>query len=210
MKKRNRLCCLLLALTMAFSLWGCASAGVADDPSGTDDTTLGQENPAVDTTDSKVEFGPKPIGGNQIGNEGTDAGTIQLRLRGMNEGWKAQFSGGEHYILVASASELQDLVSSKLIGQELDLDAYDDSFFAENRLVLIPRSSNSGSVTYQAKVAEGDGGITISLDARMPEFGTADMADWLVLVTLPNETYEAMEITVRADSNGSGTGTASK
>lgn len=224
MKLTKRLSCLLLALVMAASFWSCASSGDSGDttePGDTtqpDTTTVPDDTTAPDVTvdfqevtDPTVNFGPDPIETKPGEVTGEDAETVQLRLREVGSNWKNAFDQEKGcFAVAASAQELDDLIGSKLPSQELDLSAYDDAFFAENRLVLIPRSSNSGSVRYQAKVNPDGDMLHIDLDAQMPEMGTADMAEWLVLVVLPNAEYDAMTITVPVPAGNSGTGTVTK
>lgn len=116
----------------------------------------------------------------------------QLRLDGYDRGWVnefvAQFSA---FATIYDTQRLEFVLDSiEQFGKNVTLPAgYDETFFQENFLVLIPRQSGSGSVQYAADAElEGDM-ITISLSAKMPEVGTTDMADWLVMVTLPRDKF---------------------
>ncbi|MCQ2537238.1 MAG: hypothetical protein MJ124_02440 [Lachnospiraceae bacterium] len=62
---------------------------------------------------------------------------------------------------------------------------YDDAFFAENNLVLILLESGSGSVRYDINsVNKTKDGIMVGINPRMPEVGTADMAEWHVILEI--------------------------
>lgn len=200
---------ILLALALAVSIWGCASSADPQTTTLPPDTTAPQvtvdyeevTDPSIDVTIGAEPFVPLP----GI-TSGTDAQTAQLRIHTTGSGWQNAFKQETGcFALVSDVQELNSLVESKLSAFELDLSAYDEAFFAENRLVLIPRSSNSGSVTYQAKLNVDGDMIHIELDAQMPEIGTADMAEWLVLVVLPDAQYENMTVTVPEAGGNPGT-----
>lgn len=110
----------------------------------------------------------------------------QYRLRNVSgEWWNAFANPGDNYVFVAaSAEELTDGLKARNVDV-LDMSRYDDAFFAENRLALIPRSSNSGSVRYSYSLTETADGLEIGIYGEMPDIGTMDLADWLVAVPLP-------------------------
>lgn len=214
MKRMKRLGCLLLTLTMAASFWSCASSnGPADTTTrAPESTTVPKETSGFETApDTTVGLGRDPVGvlpGNLSGDE---AATAQLRLFGVRAGWKNVFNHELGCFAVASTvEELQALMGLNTAFAGLDVSDYDEAFFTENCLVLIPRSSNSGSVRYQALVNVEGEMLHIELDAKMPEMGTADMAEWLVLVRLPRAQYsEDLTVTVPAPG-GDTSGTVTK
>ena len=118
--------------------------------------------------------------------EGNTEDVKQLRLHNVRSGWMASFqTDNGAFLLATSVETLMNGLSKRGIDPTaLDLAAYDDRFFAENYLVVIPRRTNSGSVTYSARVEKTDTGVRISTVGKMPPVGTTDMADWLVLVPL--------------------------
>lgn len=202
---------ILLSLALAASMWGCASHAEPQTttlpPNAANESTAAPEevtDPQTtvyfeEVTDPAVEvtIGLQPVPPQTGTAEGVEVPTAQLRIRTVESSWQNAFNQENGcFAMVSSVEELNDLATEKLSAFDLDLTAYDEAFFAENRLVLIPRSSNSGSVTYQARVNADGGFVHIELDARMPEIGTMDMAQWLVLVTLPNGEYDDMTISV--------------
>ena len=202
---------ILLSLVFAASMWGCASHAEPQTttlpPNAANESTAAPEEVTdpqttvyfeeVTDPDVDVTIGLQPVPPQPGTFEGVEVPTAQLRIHTVDTSWQNAFNQENGcFALVSSVEELNDLAAEKLSAFSLDLTAYDEAFFAENRLVLIPRSSNSGSVTYQAMVNTDDGFAHIELDARMPEIGTMDMAQWLVLVTLPNGEYDDMTISV--------------
>lgn len=213
MESMKKLGMILLAVALMISVLGCASSQTPDNTTISADTTAPnvtveyQEvtDPGVDVTIALPPVTVKP----GI-STGVSAATEQIRIHTTGDGWQNAFNQENGCLAVASSvAELQSLLQEKLSGFSLDLSGYDDAFFAENRLVLIPRSSNSGSVVYEAELNPDGDFVHVELDASMPEgAGTADMAQWLVLVTLPNSEYG--DLTVSAPVAAGTTGTVTK
>lgn len=74
---------------------------------------------------------------------------------------------------------------------------YAAQFFQSYNLVVIPSVTTSGSVRHSVNKEKTDSGITINLEKEMPEIGTTDMANWLILV--PVEKMDNAKIIVRSD-----------
>lgn len=126
----------------------------------------------------------KPMAGNT-------ENVAQIRLHNARPGWSNGFKMDHGMFLVADSVEgLLDGLSSRGVDtSRLDLSAFDAAFFENNRLVLIPRSTTSGSVRFGARIDRTADGVKITPVGTMPEIGTADMADWLVLVSLSKAEY---------------------
>ena len=212
----------LLSLALAASMWGYASHKEPQSttlPNDTADnvpaTTLAVETTAPQTTvdfeevtDPTVHatIGLQPVVPPVESVNGEDGRTNQLRIHTVDSGWQNAFKQENGcFAVVSSVVELNELAASKLAGFDLDFTAYDAAFFEHNRLVLIPRSSNSGSVKYRANLTVEDEFVHIELDAHMPEMATMDMAQWLVLVDLPRGEYGPLPVTV-PDAGGNVTG----
>ena len=213
MMKLKRTGMILLSLVLAASMWGCASQADRQNTTvNVPETTLSGDTTAPQTT---VEF-------EEVTNPGVDttvalqpvippatpvisdeAQTNQIRVYSADPGWQNAFNQENGcFAVVSSVAALNELAANKLSGFDLDLTAYDEVFFEHNRLVLIPRTSNSGSVKYKANLNVEDEFIHITLDAEMPEVGTMDMAQWLVAVSLPRGEYGPLPVTV-PDAGGS-------
>jgi hypothetical protein len=115
----------------------------------------------------------------------------QIRLYNAQPGWLNTFETDHGAFFVADSVEsfLDGLTHRGVDTSKLDLSAFDGAFFANNRLVVIPRRTNSGSVRFSARIDRTDDGVKITPVGTMPEVGTADMADWLVLVALSKDEY---------------------
>lgn len=189
----------LLASAVALSALGCASSG------GDQDTTLPPETTVPKVT---VEYHEVTDPGIHVPvtlppvtkppvSLGVPAQTAQIRIQSGSSAWQNAFKQETGcFAVVSGVDALNTLAASKLSSFDLDLTAYDEAFFAENRLVLIPRTSASGSVTYQARLSVDESNLHIELDVQTPQAGTDVMSQWLVLVAVPNGEYDDMSITV--------------
>ena len=68
-------------------------------------------------------------------------------------------------------------------------DQYEASFFAESALLCIVVQEGSGSIQHcvRAVTADADGKLAVDIHRLIPEVGTADMAQWHILVEVPKE-----------------------
>lgn len=223
MKYWKRSGCILLSLIMAVSLWGCATSGAPDGTTSAGNTTQVPETttptqttidvPETTTDGANETTAPTvfvPIVTNPQTVAGTAVTTQQQRVH-RSAGWASMFnSDGGCFLVVDSVDALLEGLSQRGgMDKSLDLEKYDEAFFQENRLVLIPASSNSGSVRYTAKVTVEGETLHIEFEVQMPQIGTADMAEWLILVELPLAEYDAsLTITVPNMSSSSDLPTA--
>lgn len=186
-----------LALVMlAACISGCGSMDVPDHTTATqlETSTMGVTDPLILGTGGFTE----PTLGIPLYCQ-----TEQIRLPSYDAGWINRFAGAYGSFATAeNPGELEavfDAVSG--MGKNVAVpESYSENFFAQYRLVLIPMQSSSGSVTYEVLISNNGALTTISLDAQMPEVGTADMADWLVLVPLERNAYpEEIQIELVSD-----------
>jgi len=74
---------------------------------------------------------------------------------------------------------------------------YPDDYFKGNFLVLVLLEETSGSIRHRVERIEGNGNIIIT--RLVPEIGTADMAQWHIIIELDNsfklEQFQAVLIT---------------
>ena len=122
---------------------------------------------------------------------GNTEDVVQLRLLNVRPDWISGFeTDNGTYLLADSVVSLLDGLSRRGVdASKLDLKFFDNAFFAEYRLVVIPRRTSSGSVRFGAQVEKTADGVKITPVGTMPEVGTADMADWLILVPLSIAQY---------------------
>ena len=80
-----------------------------------------------------------------------------------------------------SAKELYDL------GEDFSaaVAAYDDDWFSSNQLVIVLLEEGSGSIRHTVTRVTRTPEPLIQIDRDVPEVGTADMAEWHILVELP-------------------------
>ena len=65
-------------------------------------------------------------------------------------------------------------------------DQYDEIFFEKNYLIFVILEEGSGSIRHEVRSVEQtkDKKIRISIDRKVPELGTADMAQWHIILEL--------------------------
>lgn len=65
-------------------------------------------------------------------------------------------------------------------------DQYDETFFEKNYLIFVLLEEGSGSIRHEVRSVEQteDKKIRISIDRKVPELGTADMAQWHIILEL--------------------------
>ncbi len=68
-------------------------------------------------------------------------------------------------------------------------DRYDEAFFEKNFLIFILLEEGSGSVRHEVQSIEqtADRKISVSIHRNVPEIGTADMAQWHILIELSRD-----------------------
>ncbi|WP_346939803.1 hypothetical protein [uncultured Clostridium sp.] len=77
----------------------------------------------------------------------------------------------------------------------LDISKYDDEFFTKKALIIITLDESSGSVRHNVKkvIKEGDE-ISVAIERKIPELGTADMAEWNIYIELNTEDVDENDI----------------
>lgn len=92
----------------------------------------------------------------------------------------------------------QQVSSDSTIGFLDACDAYTDSFFADNMLLLITLEEGSGSTRHKVTRVETD---AVYIESVTPEVGTCDMAQWHIMVAVPKSSAmnEAEDIRVIYD-----------
>lgn len=87
--------------------------------------------------------------------------------------------------------ERKEKVYSDTIPGFLDAcDAYDAAFFEENYLVFVLLEEGSGSVRHEVQRVERtkDNKLSVSIDRKVPEVGTSDMAQWHIILEIGRNT----------------------
>ncbi|MEG2017589.1 MAG: hypothetical protein RR128_03930 [Clostridium sp.] len=64
---------------------------------------------------------------------------------------------------------------------------YDEEFFKTKSLIVIQLREGSGSIRHEvSRVVKNGDQITVQIKVTIPEYGTADMAEWAVFVEIDN------------------------
>ena len=151
------------------------------------------------------------VAGFTLGN-GSDAG--EGKVAGTEVQWVAQYIRTNGYrdgaqfprvVVIKSAKELTDyynanseifdlerkdkVYSDTTIGFLDACDQYDESFFEKNYLIFVLMEEGSGSVRHEVRSVERteDKKISISIGREVPEVGTADMAQWHIILELSRD-----------------------
>ena len=68
-------------------------------------------------------------------------------------------------------------------------DHYDEAFFEKNYLIFVLLEEGSGSIRHEVRSVEQteDKKISISIDRKVPEVGTDDMAEWHIILELSRD-----------------------
>ena len=79
--------------------------------------------------------------------------------------------------------------SDTTIGFLNACDQYDEAFFEKNYLIFILLEEGSGSVRHEVRSVQqtADKKISISIDRKVPEVGTSDMAEWHIILELSRD-----------------------
>ncbi len=102
-------------------------------------------------------------------------------------------------VVIDSAEALSNLISEGKAYFQFDIAyndnisftenaaKYDDAFFNDNKLLILCTQETSGSIRHEIKdtVISGDT-LSVEVEALVPEVGTNDMADWFILLEVPN------------------------
>jgi len=78
---------------------------------------------------------------------------------------------------------------------DVSLSNYNDEFFTKKALIVITLDESSGSVRHNVKkVVKDSNEITIAIERKVPELGTADMAEWNIYIELNAEEVDKNDI----------------
>lgn len=62
-------------------------------------------------------------------------------------------------------------------------EGYDDAYFSENDLLIVPRVTNTGSVRHSVELVQEENDVlAVVITVETPEYATADMGYWFLLV----------------------------
>lgn len=94
------------------------------------------------------------------------------------------YTSGKEFPTIGLFRSVKDLGSIDTIDYG---SKYDEEFFKTKSLIVIQLREGSGSIRHEVtKVVKNGDQITVQIKVTVPEFGTADMAEWAVLVEVDN------------------------
>lgn len=169
--------CLFLCLILVFSLWGCRSG---DTPTV---TPPGANNLSADT--ETVYDRPVAYQARYVRTDGYHDGVKypQVAVIPDRTALDAYYNANKDlYSLGRNPNPANDCTKGFL-----DIcDSYDERFFSEKYLVLILLEEGSGSIRHSVEEVTGssDGKLQISILREVPEIGTADMAEWHIVLEM--------------------------
>lgn len=201
---KKNLSALCLSLAMLLALTACqASTPPETTPTETQRPTEAAPTETERPTEAEpVETEPTPPA-TQTQPDPISAEPVFLRIRDGNPGIVERLQNDYvdnpalrndiPSILIRDAQGLEDFLSL-VNSPTLDEGAiFDSEFFAQYDLMVIPRTTTSGSVQHSVEIAYGN--ITlVTVTAEILGTGTADMCDWLLLVPLSKSEAPAAAI----------------
>ena len=83
----------------------------------------------------------------------------------------------------------EKVYSDTTIGFLDACDQYDETFFEKNYLIFVLLEEGSGSIRHEVRSVQqtADKKISISIDRKVPEVGTSDMAEWHIILELSRD-----------------------
>ena len=83
----------------------------------------------------------------------------------------------------------EKVYSDTTIGFLDACDQYDETFFEKNYLIFVLLEEGSGSIRHEVRSVQQttDKKISISIDRKVPEVGTSDMAEWHIILELSRD-----------------------
>ena len=77
------------------------------------------------------------------------------------------------------------------------VEKYDEAFFEHSALIIVLKGEPTGSNRHRvSKVSNVGGVLHVSIDRLMPEMGTSDWADWLIIAEVPQALMGGDEVRV--------------
>ena len=70
---------------------------------------------------------------------------------------------------------------------------YDDAWFAEHQLLIVLLEEGSGSVRHEVTSVTAGPDPSVDITVLTPEIGTADMAEWHILIETPPNAFETAD-----------------
>ena len=200
-----------LAMTLTLSMAGCKATGnthTSTTEGESEETQTTTETTASDPTETVDSFYPEELTQLQILRIEEKSRAILENLIANNPG-KEGVDGSVTMFQFKDYSSFVDFLPQFASEKATGLgNEYNEAFFKDYDLVLIPRVTNSGGVRYDTKVLQEGGQVVVDVTVEVPEITTADMASWFLLVPVPKDMVkDGASVVARMGGNfGSGFG----
>lgn len=181
----KRICTFLLAGALFLTLTGCHKA-IQQNPSFVPPTTTSGEEASATISgkmSAKVEYCAR-----YIRTDGSFDYTICPSVRVIHDLQELKDYCGTCHELCDSAQKEKTNTDTTISFLDA-CDQYDEAFFEKNFLVFVLLEEASGSVRHAVSGVEqtGDQKLSISVDRKVPEVGTDDMAQWHIILELSRD-----------------------
>jgi hypothetical protein len=202
-KAKLKSLCGILILVIALAFLGCNN--VNDNESSKEDTTEVIDPSNQDKGESPLNSKEKTE--DKIVENPSDS-TRELEFKASYERSPYYNSSKEYPIITICKSKgdlkeheakVKGLTVSKLCyvseNNDVNLSKYNDEFFTKKALIVITLDESSGSVRHNVKkVVKDSNEITVAIERKVPELGTADMAEWNIYIELNAEDVDKNDI----------------
>ncbi|HAK42841.1 MAG TPA: hypothetical protein DCM59_09265 [Clostridium sp.] len=202
-KAKLKSLCGILILVIALAFLGCNN--VNDNESSKEDTTEVIDPSNQDKGESPLNSKEKTE--DKIVKNPSDS-TRELEFKASYERSPYYNSSKEYPIITICKSKgdlkeheakVKGLTVSKLCyvseNNDVNLSKYNDEFFTKKALIVITLDESSGSVRHNVKkVVKDSNEITVVIERKVPELGTADMAEWNIYIELNAEDVDKNDI----------------
>ena len=184
-ERMKRICTFLLAGALLLTLAGCRRAIQQNLSFAPPTTTSGEEASATTSgkMSTKVEYCAQYIRTNVSGD---CAIFPSVRIIHSFQELKDYYNTWHE---IFDLERKEKIYADTTIGFLDACDQYDEAFFEKNFLVFVLLEEASGSIRHAVSGVEqtGDQKLSISVDRKVPEVGTDDMAQWHIILELSRD-----------------------
>ena len=202
-KTKLKSLCGILIFVISLTFLGCNN--VNDNEGSKEDTTA-----VIDPSNQDKEENPlnseEKTEGKIVKNPSASARELEFKASYERSSY---YNSSKEYPIITICKSKEDLKEheakvkgltvSKLCyvseNNDVNLSKYNDEFFTKKALIVITLDESSGSVRHNVKkVVKDSNEITIAIERKVPELGTADMAEWNIYIELNAEDVDKNDI----------------
>ena len=202
-KTKLKSLCGILIFVISLTFLGCNN--VNDNESSKEDTTVVVDPSNQDKGENSLNSEEKTEG-KIVKNPSASARELEFKASYERSSY---YNSSKEYPIITICKSKEDLKEheakvkgltvSKLCyvseNNDVNLSKYNDEFFTKKALIVITLDESSGSVRHNVKkVVKDNNEITIGIERKVPELGTADMAEWNIYIELNAEDVDKNDI----------------